>query len=68
MKGVVVVGDLPDSGGGGGGGEGGGGSAVPQVPEGAKTLGVATAVSMVATLGLAFFFLKYGGDYQPPEE
>jgi hypothetical protein len=34
------------------------------VPDTAKTLGVATVFSMVATLGLAFFFLKYGGDYE----
>jgi hypothetical protein len=32
------------------------------------TLGVATTVAMLATLGLAFFFLKYGGDYETPEE
>lgn len=50
-------------GGGGGGGEGGGGSEVPTVPESAKVLGVATSVSMVATLGLVYFFIKYGGDY-----
>lgn len=49
-----------------GGGEGG--PSAPQVPEAAKTLGVATTVAMVATLGLAFFFLKYGGDYETPEE
>ena len=49
--------------GGGGGGEESGPS-VPQVPDTAKTLGVATVFSMVATLGLAFFFLKYGGDYE----
>jgi plastocyanin len=36
----------------------------PTVPDGAKTLGVATSMAMVATLGLAFFFLKYGGDYE----
>lgn len=41
---------------------------VPQVPESAKALGVASSVAMVATLGLAFFFLKYGGEYEPPEE
>jgi hypothetical protein len=46
---------------------GGGGSAAPTIPESAKALGVATTVAMVATLGLAFFFLKYGGDYETPE-
>jgi len=64
MKGVVVVGDVPEEGG-GGGGEGGGGP--PGVPETAKALGVATAVSMVGVLSLGFFFLKYGGDYETPE-
>jgi halocyanin-like protein len=42
------------------------GASRPQVPETAMTLGVATTVAMVATLGLAFFFLKYGGDYEQP--
>jgi halocyanin-like protein len=65
MKGVVVVGSVPDSG--GGGGEGGGGGGAPGVPGAAKTLGVATAVAMVATLSLGFFFLKYGGDYETPD-
>jgi halocyanin-like protein len=66
MKGVVVVGSMP--GGGEGGGEGGGGGAGPQVPQSAMTLGVATTVAMVATLGLAFVFIKYGGGTDPMEE
>jgi hypothetical protein len=41
---------------------------VPQVPDSAKTLGVATTFAMVATLGLAFFLMKYGGDYEFEEE
>jgi plastocyanin len=41
---------------------------LPQVPDSAKTLGVAATFAMVATLGLAFFFLKYGGDYEFDEE
>ncbi|KAB1196949.1 MULTISPECIES: halocyanin domain-containing protein [Haloferax] len=45
------------------GGEGGGAS-LPQVPDSAKALGVATTFAMVATLGLAYFFMKYGGDYE----
>jgi halocyanin-like protein len=59
MKGSVVVGsDYPTA----GGGDGGGGE--PRVlPDGAKTIGVATGFVMVATLGLAYFFMKYGGDY-----
>jgi hypothetical protein len=38
------------------------------VPQSAKALGVATSVVMVATLGLSFFFLKYGGDYGDSDE
>ena len=65
MKGAVAVGsDVPTVETGGGGG----GSSAPQVPESAKTLGVATTFAMVATLGLAFFFMKYGGDYETPDE
>jgi plastocyanin len=41
---------------------------LPEVPDSAKTLGVAATFAMVATLGLAFFFLKYGGDYEFEEE
>ncbi|SDX54646.1 plastocyanin/azurin family copper-binding protein [Halobellus clavatus] len=44
------------------------GSGAPELPNSAKTLGVATTFAMVATLGLAFFFLKYGGDYEIEEE
>jgi halocyanin-like protein len=65
MKGAVAVGSEVPTVETGGGGEG---SNVPQVPESAKTLGVATTFAMVATLGLAFFFLKYGGDYETPDE
>ncbi|GAA5040698.1 plastocyanin/azurin family copper-binding protein [Haladaptatus pallidirubidus] len=46
-----------------GGSEGGGESAGPAIPESAKTLGVATSGAMVFTLGLAYFFMKFGGDY-----
>ncbi|WP_132061312.1 plastocyanin/azurin family copper-binding protein [Halorussus amylolyticus] len=42
---------------------GGGESAGPAIPSSAKTLSVATTAAMVFTLGLAYFFLKYGGDY-----
>jgi halocyanin-like protein len=65
MKGAIVVGtDYPTVSSGGEGGGGGGGS--PQVPSSAKTLGVATSFVMVATLGLAYFFIRYGGDYETP--
>ncbi|WP_135362683.1 halocyanin domain-containing protein [Halosimplex halophilum] len=68
MKGAVVVGtDYPtvDAGGGGGGG---GGPGIPEVPDAARTLGVATGVAMAATLGLTYLFIKYGGDYGEFEE
>jgi plastocyanin len=41
----------------------GGGSSAPAIPSSAKTLGIATTAALVFTLGLAYFFLKYGGDY-----
>ena len=75
MKGAVAVGDeVPTAGGGGGGdgegggGEGGGGGGL-FVPDSAKTIGVAATTAMVATLGLAFVLLKYGGgsEPEPPE-
>ncbi|NHX35756.1 MULTISPECIES: plastocyanin/azurin family copper-binding protein [Halolamina] len=56
MVGTVIV--SADAGGDGGGG----GAAGPAVPDSAKTLGVGAAFAMVATLLIAFFFLKYGGD------
>ena len=49
-----------------GGGEGGG-SSIPQVPDSAKSLGVATTFSMISVLGLAYFFMKYGGDFETPD-
>jgi halocyanin-like protein len=65
MKGSVVVGsDYPTA----GGGDGGGGGEPRVLPDGAKTIGVATGFVMVATLGLAYFFMKYGGDYGDFEE
>lgn len=36
------------------------------VSNGAKYLGIAAAATMVVLLGLAYFFLKYGGDYVTP--
>ena len=68
MKGVVVVGAMPSEGGGGGGeGGGGGGGGGPSLPDSAKALGVATTFAMIVTLGLAYFFIRYGGDYETPE-
>jgi halocyanin-like protein len=62
MLGSVVVGTdyatvEQESGGGGG----------PALPGSAKTIGVATALVMSASLGLSYIFMKYGGDYETPE-
>ncbi|MFB6143484.1 MAG: halocyanin domain-containing protein [Halorientalis sp.] len=62
MLGAVVVGtDYPTvstpSGGGGG----------PSFPRSAMSIGIATSLVMTATLGLAYFFMKYGGDYETPD-
>jgi len=61
MEAVIHVtegGENPNAGGGGGG---------PTLPDSALTMGVATMAALVSTLALAFFFLKYGGDYEMPE-
>ncbi|MBX0285998.1 halocyanin domain-containing protein [Haloarcula salinisoli] len=65
MKGSIVVGtDYPTK------STGGGGSSTGPlgVPGSAKMLGVATSVVMVATLGMAYVFMRYGGDYEMPDE
>jgi halocyanin-like protein len=65
MKGSVVVGtDYPTQSTGGSGGETG----PLGVPGSAKMLGVATSVVMVATLGMAYVFMRYGGDYEMPDD
>jgi plastocyanin len=56
MLGTVIV--SQDAGGGGGG---------PRLPSSAKTLGVALVAAMLSTLSFAYFFVKYGGDYDVPE-
>jgi plastocyanin len=43
---------------------GGGGPSRPTLPDSALTMGVTTIGVMASTLALAFFFLKYGGDYE----
>jgi len=43
--------------------EGASGPVIPQVPDVAKTLGLAATATLVATVGFAYVFLKYGGDY-----
>ncbi|ACV10757.1 halocyanin domain protein [Halorhabdus utahensis DSM 12940] len=56
MKGAIVVGDdVPTV-------EVEGPSG-PVVPESAKLFGVTSGFAMTAVLGLAYFFMKYGGDY-----
>jgi plastocyanin len=63
MVGTIIVnesGEAPSSG-------GGGGSGPPPIPDSAKTLGLATVVGMLSTLGLAYFFMRYGGDYEIDE-
>jgi plastocyanin len=57
MKGTIEVAE-----GGGGDGEGGGSSG-PSLPDSAKTLGIAATTALASTLGLAYFFMKYGGEY-----
>ena len=44
------------------------GPSVPQVPDSARTLTIAVLTAMLSTLGLAYFFMKYGGDYEIEEE
>jgi plastocyanin len=48
--------------------EGGGGQAIPQVPDSAKSLAVAVSTAMLSVLALAWFFIKYGGDYDTAGE
>lgn len=55
MVGSVVVNESGSPPGGDGGGSG------PILPESARTLGVAATGAMVSVLGLAYFFMKYGG-------
>ncbi len=63
MLGSVVVGtDYPTVEPASSGGDGG-----PALPGSAKTIGVATALVMSASLGLSYIFMKYGGDYETPE-
>jgi halocyanin-like protein len=63
MKGAVVVGSDFEKAAPEGGDDHGGG---PTLPSSAKTIGIATTFAMTSTLGLAYFFLKYGGDYEQP--
>jgi halocyanin-like protein len=64
MKGVVVAGDLPDSGGGGDGGGGEGGGEIDLhtlgVPIQAHWVGAATILGIIVSLIFSFYVLKYG--------
>jgi plastocyanin len=46
------------------GGASSSGSSGPSVPGSAKTLGIGAMSFMLSTLGLAYFFMKYGGDFE----
>jgi plastocyanin len=60
----LTVGEGGGGGGDGGGGDGGGGGGgPPPIPGSARTLALATMFGLLSTLGLAYFFMKYGGDY-----
>jgi hypothetical protein len=59
MLGAVAVGDdipieQPSS----------GATGPPLVPDDAKVLGIASAFAISSTLGMAYLFLRYGGDYE----
>ena len=40
---------------------------IPTVPDAAKSLALATTTALVSVVALAYFFLKYGGDYGSQE-
>lgn len=40
---------------------------IPTVPDSAKSLAIATTTALVSVVTLAYFFLKYGGDYEGQE-
>jgi plastocyanin len=61
--GMVASLTVGEGGGGGGTPTGGGGPSIPPVPESARSLALATIFGLLSTLGLAYFFMKYGGDY-----
>jgi halocyanin-like protein len=66
MNGGVAVGEdietrEAEDAGNGNGGNGGGGV---ELPDAARAIGVAITVAFGSTLGLAYVFMKYGGDYE----
>ncbi|WP_276257683.1 plastocyanin/azurin family copper-binding protein [Haloglomus litoreum] len=44
------------------------GGLVPEVPENARTLALGALVAGLSVLGLAYFFMRYGGEYGLGEE
>ncbi|MFC7177279.1 cupredoxin domain-containing protein [Halosegnis marinus] len=36
----------------------------PPIPDSAKTLGIAATIGLGSTLGLAYFLMRFGGDYE----
>ncbi|MFC7114525.1 plastocyanin/azurin family copper-binding protein [Natronoarchaeum sp. GCM10025703] len=47
-----------------GGGDGGGGAIRPYVPDEAMTLAVGSITALVFVTFMAYFFMKYGGEYE----
>ena len=62
MKGAIAVGSEVET-----ESVGAPGGAGPQLPDVAKSVGVAAGFAMAATLGLAYFFIKYGGRGDAPD-
>lgn len=58
-----MVAELTVSADAGGEGDGGGGGGEPAIPESARVVGIVTMTAMLSVIALAYFFLKYGGDY-----
>ncbi len=44
------------------------GSSEPPIPGFAKSIGVAASTFLLSTLGLAYFFMRYGGDFERDAE
>jgi plastocyanin len=65
MVASIIVNESGEDPSAGEGGASGGGP--PPIPGSAKTLGIATMVGMFSTLGLVYFFMRFGGDYEVDE-
>jgi plastocyanin len=63
-EGAGMIASLSVVPGGGGGGEGEGEGAASILPDAARTIAIVTVAGLVSILGLAYFFMKYGGDYE----